>query len=165
MPNEITLGPRKFALGQPGIPPQGILLGSGGGFTWRFCDFVLLPDGSVAIQNYEMPGGAIPPNHETAVLLQDNWKSRYAELIDELGGIKFGAMGSPPLTATEYAYVLLVHKSVIHGVVWSEGTWKNLAPELRILLRDVRTMLARRFSVEHVERKLVGGWLYDAGAV
>jgi hypothetical protein len=150
MASQIQLGERSFAIGDPGLPERGILLGEGGGFVQRFRDFVAVPDGSVRFLTYVTSGsGPIPEDHESAAFLQLARSEFFAERERELNRIDFKTMQSPPISSEDVEYLLLIEGTDLYGVIWNEGGRHGLPETLRLFIEDMRAALVQRFEEEH----------------
>jgi hypothetical protein len=150
MANQIQLGNRTFAIGDPGVPRQGILLGAGGGFLQRFSDFVALPDGSVNFLTYLTEGGGpIPQDHNAAALLQLGKTEFFTERERELNRIGFKTMESPRISSETVEYLLLIQETDLYGMMWNDGGRGDLPEPLRLFVEDMREALSRRFEEEH----------------
>ena len=126
-----------------------LLVGSGGGFTWRFSDFLIELNGFTTIANYlaESEGGI--SEYQSAPLLLAERSSRVEELIDYAAKVDFFNIELNLPTTTFVKHIAIKHP--LHGlkrVIWTEDAVPILPAGLVLLDREIRFFLAESFTQE-----------------
>lgn len=109
---------RTFSPGDPALPTSGILVGSGGGFTQIYDDYVLLADGQIKKIHYMTSDGPIPPDFTvtgTAKVDAQIISGFQAKLVQ----IGFWDLQiAPPLSDTFHYLVAVEPRRAMHFVLW-----------------------------------------------
>ena len=140
-------GRRIFRAGDPGIPNEGIIVGSGGGFTTIFDDIVLLPTGVVRFMNYTaLDSPTIPEDFESVRLLVED-PGKFAGFVNRLDQIRFRQINLPPPTSTLLEYIVLIEKDKdVHAVVWAPEAADSVPKKLIFAVRSIRSFVAQSFK-------------------
>lgn len=109
---------RTFSSGDPGLPKNGLLVGGGGGFTWKYIDFALHADGTIEKLEYMTAGGPIPEDYST-VARKTGDPQIVAEFDDKLVANGFWSLELKPPVANIFDYIVAVNeKKGAHDVLW-----------------------------------------------
>jgi hypothetical protein len=138
MNREIDFGIRRFRIGDPGIPDHGILLGSGGGFTTRYEDYVLYADGRVRELNYSTHyGSTIPVDHGCTEWLDihEGTFERFSTLLDK---VDFEKIVLPPPSSDMVDYLVVISCDNIQALLWAAGSVDELPAALSKVVYSLR---------------------------
>ena len=126
-----------------------VLVGSGGGFTWRFSDFLIELNGSTTIASYlaESEGG-VSEFKSTPLLLYER-STRVEELIDYATKMEFFNIELDPPKSTFAKHIAIKHPLYgVKRVIWSEDAVPIAPAGLVLLDREIRFFLAESFTQE-----------------
>jgi hypothetical protein len=108
---------RTFSFGDPGLPKNGLLIGSGGGFTHRYTDFALHTDGLVERLEYGTEGGPIPPDYVTTGR-GNGMTAEIAEFLDKLSANEFWSTEIKLPDSDMFEYIVAVNeKKGAHSII------------------------------------------------
>lgn len=137
------MGQRSFKLGDPGIPKNGLLAGSGGGFTWRYADYALHADGLIERLEYETDEGPIPPDYVVGGSAKVDPRD-VIEFDAKLTALGFWSLELKPPTSNQLEYLIAVNeKKGLHYAVWAHGS-SEVPVQIKAIYDDIVRFAARR---------------------